>query len=600
MAVGKFGAALVAMLTAAGCVLPVEEEVEGTEQALLHGTFSRQSYSEAPAQHQEWATAVGVLVLREDLTYLGGACANPATGTNNDCTVLLDSMTATERVNQGLAPLCAHGVNANLDPNDEQMRRACTTFMIGPDTFVTAGHCIFPDGVPFTAEDQEIECAKRSVVLRWRPSDNAEFPNGNPSVLERHVYHCTDVIAHGQLVNGWLVPQDARRQNNDWAVFTVDRDVTGGTGTGGPLTPAREPLVLASAAPDEDTEGLTIGHPYGQPTKIDPEVSVSESPNFRGHGLFTWLGDGNRGMSGGPVLDEAGTVMGIVQGGPVFAQELDPRFPAPQMCDMECYAPSDGRTPVCPDEFGDGDFEAYAVGAHCIDHDIPGNDEFCTEDCPCNAGMGDCDNAAECAPGLICRKDIGAGYRLPKGHDVCVPSSCGDRALGSDDYCNDGCACGYGSGDCDSRSGRPTCMAGMVCASDYGPAFKMKPSTDVCTLPQCAGRTLGAGSFCTDECPCGHGGTDCNDDDDCLPGLVCAQNVGEAFNAGTNSDVCMPSTCAARALGTDNEYCSTGCPCGHGGGDCDEDAECMPDHVCGRDNGPTFGYPAGWDVCVRR
>ena len=596
-----FGAALASFVSAAvGCALPVEEgqELGGSSQDVLFGSPSRQSYAEATAQHQEWATAVGVLVARDDITYLGGACANPATGTSNDCTVELNSLTAAESVALDLTPFCAHGVNANLHPNDEQMRGdVCTAFMIAQDTFVTAAHCIVPDGAPFTQADQELECSKRSVVLRWRASDNAEYPNGNPFVLERHVYHCTEVLGHGQLVNGWLVPRLENGQNNDWAIFKVDRDVSGGTGTGGPLTSAREPLVLATAAPANDTEGLTIGHPYGQPTKIDPEVQVFESPSALGFGTFTWLGDGNRGMSGAPLLNEAGTVLGIVVAGPPFAQEPDPRFPG-KTCNMECYSDSDGRTPVCP---GDpGDMEPYAVSANCIGHATPGSNEFCTPDCPCNAGMGDCDDSSECAPGLICRNDLGAGYRLPRGHDVCVPESCGQRALGSDTFCDSGCACGYGSGDCDIAAGVPTCMQGMVCATDYGPAFKMKPTTDVCTLPQCANRVLGTSGFCSDDCPCGHGGGDCNDDSDCLPGLVCAQNVGEAFNAGTNADICMPSTCAARVLGTDTGYCSPGCPCGHGGGDCDTNADCMPGHVCGTNNGASFGFPADWDVCVRQ
>jgi hypothetical protein len=46
-------------------------------------------------------------------------------------------------------------------------------------------------------------------------------------------------------------------------------------------------------------------------------------------------------------------------------------------------------------------------------------------------------------------------------------------------------------------------------------------------------------------------------------------------------------------------FCSAACPCGHGGGDCDDDGQCMPGLVCGTDNGPEFGGSATTDVCVR-
>lgn len=39
------------------------------------------------------------------------------------------------------------------------------------------------------------------------------------------------------------------------------------------------------------------------------------------------------------------------------------------------------------------------------------------------------------------------------------------------------------------------------------------------------------------------------------------------------------------------------CPCSYGEGDCDGDDECQSYLSCGANNGPSFGFPEGWDVC---
>ncbi|HKY38184.1 MAG TPA: hypothetical protein VJN18_19710 [Polyangiaceae bacterium] len=82
-----------------------------------------------------------------------------------------------------------------------------------------------------------------------------------------------------------------------------------------------------------------------------------------------------------------------------------------------------------------------------------------------------------------------------------------------------------------------------------------------------------------------------------MPGLVCANNIGAAFGMQGVTDVCVPSGCGTGLFST--SFCSPTCPCGHGGGDCDTSADCMPGLVCGTNNGPQFGQPASWDMCVR-
>jgi lipoprotein signal peptidase len=82
-----------------------------------------------------------------------------------------------------------------------------------------------------------------------------------------------------------------------------------------------------------------------------------------------------------------------------------------------------------------------------------------------------------------------------------------------------------------------------------------------------------------------------------MPGLTCVNNVGAAFAMTSGTDVCLKSGCGTVALGSAN-FCSAACPCGHGGADCDSNAECLPGLVCGTNNGAAFGYSATTDVCV--
>jgi hypothetical protein len=167
---------------------------------------------------------------------------------------------------------------------------------------------------------------------------------------------------------------------------------------------------------------------------------------------------------------------------------------------------------------------------------------FCNDPaCPCFAGEGDCDSDDQCAPGLRCGVDNGPHYGLPANWDVCVPEFC--------------------------------------------PVFDPSdPDAAMCNDP---------------ECPCGLATGDCDNDSQCAPGLVCGHDVGPLYGLPAGWDVCVDPQCPLFDPDvTDWSFCSADCPCGFGQGDCDSDSECAPGFVCGHDNGPQFGYPKTWDVCV--
>ncbi len=217
--------------------------------------------------------------------------------------------------------------------------------------------------------------------------------------------------------------------------------------------------------------------------------------------------------------------------------------------------------------------------------------------CFCGAGQGDCDNDAECEPGLVCRKNVGPTYGLPADYDVCeAPGACtpfSTTVAGrSQTHCTDGCPCGDNEGGCTTDS---NCDTGLLCLIDRGQSVNLPTSYDVC-MAACPPFDLNAQStsFCTSQCPCGMGEGDCDYDGQCAQG-VCVADVGATYGLPADWDVC---TCPVFNAGTPSEtHCSAACPCPAGEGDCDSDAQCSPGLVCASDVGPSYGLPVGYDVC---
>ena len=173
-------------------------------------------------------------------------------------------------------------------------------------------------------------------------------------------------------------------------------------------------------------------------------------------------------------------------------------------------------------------------------------------------------------------------------------TDCAGQVAGTS-YCSDLCPCNEGSGDCDQTTAGQ-CAPGLVCDDDVGAAFGFRSDYEVCVPKGCETRVYGATNYCSSSCKCGHGGGNCRAGQ-CMEGFVCDADVGRAYDLPATHDVCVPVGCETRTLGS-TTYCSPGCKCGHGGGDCDTNADCLPGLRCVQDNGPQFGYPVGHDVCV--
>ena len=105
-----------------------------------------------------------------------------------------------------------------------------------------------------------------------------------------------------------------------------------------------------------------------------------------------------------------------------------------------------------------------------------GSFDYCSTDCPCGAEQGDCDSDAECTTGLVCMRDTGGLFGFDPEVDTCM-EPCSPEALGTPDFCSPECPCESGEGDCDGDS---DCATGGVCVKNVGASYGFAADVDVC------------------------------------------------------------------------------------------------------------------------
>lgn len=150
----------------------------------------------------------------------------------------------------------------------------CSGFLVGPDTIITAGHCI----------RSQVNCNNTSFVFDYAIKEEGIHPE---SVDPSNVYRCARVIR-------------SEASSADFAVIKLDRPVEN-----------REPLELnLTGSPAPGTPLTVIGHPAGIPTKV---AGGAEVRRVVGSTHFVANVDTYGGNSGSAVFNSTtGAVEGIL------------------------------------------------------------------------------------------------------------------------------------------------------------------------------------------------------------------------------------------------------------------------------------------------
>lgn len=153
---------------------------------------------------------------------------------------------------------------------------SCSGFLIGPDLFVTAGHCI----------KNENDCKTLKWVFDYKMSSAGQKTINVPTTS---IYSCTKIVARSFEV----------ASKDDYAVIRLDRRVSGRA----PLNMRRTGKIAVGE------EIVVIGHPTGLPTKISDDAQVR---SLQGKYFVANL-DTYGGNSGSAVLNaKTGLVEGIL------------------------------------------------------------------------------------------------------------------------------------------------------------------------------------------------------------------------------------------------------------------------------------------------
>ncbi len=217
---------------------------------VIYGEDNRLDYYESPANMQALADSTVGLVDMRDLTESNGK-------------FILKTQNYSKRMN-----LCS-----SERFYDQLSGPWCSGFLVGPNTMVTAGHCI----------TSQSACDNIAFVFGFKKQSLSETTT---EFAADDIYRCKTVLHRDQDDFG-----------ADYAIVTLDRETV------------RTPLKLATALPGTSTELVVIGHPSGLPTKISAGAFIRNSNT----GFFSANTDTYGGNSGSAVLNAlTGEVQGIL------------------------------------------------------------------------------------------------------------------------------------------------------------------------------------------------------------------------------------------------------------------------------------------------
>ena len=240
-----------------------QTEVAVAKAPVTFGDVNWQEYGDLAdgSQQRRWADATGFL---ENAAHVDCGTAGCTFNFSYD----IDNYNDTGN----FAPLCASEIGADQPVFDP----GCTVLLVGPQTVVTAGHCIGDSGLT--------DCTNLRVVFGLTVS------NGQPRfvVPETDVYSCTTMVTRG----GTSAP-------NDYAVFKLDRPVSG-----------RIPMwIRRGDAPSVGQALTSISYPASLPMKIDANGAVKSVDSSSPPRTLTENSDTAVGSSGSPLINPANGVV---------------------------------------------------------------------------------------------------------------------------------------------------------------------------------------------------------------------------------------------------------------------------------------------------
>ena len=315
-----------------------------------------------------WANATGALFNDGSLSCSASACN------------LSTAPLTTGDVGGGTSlPLCQNERFLN-----QRAGAACTAFLVAPDLVATAGHCL----------QTQADCESSNLVFGFTADANGR--NELTRVARANVYACVNLVA--QVFSGGAV-------GDDWALFRVDRAVTGRT----PLALRRTGLVANAAAL------VGIGHTLSLPLKISVDGAVRE--NIDSSAKFSTNLDESPGNSGSPVINlQSGLVEGILTSGPTpewLATVQNGRACASARTCSDTLGCAGGPFPEWSDATRIAGVVAALEGRSC--HDRTRNGQETDVDC----GGPEC---TACLLGQQCSLTRDCPFRSVCSNSVCVPA----------------------------------------------------------------------------------------------------------------------------------------------------------------------------------
>lgn len=286
-----------------------EELSSSAAEPIIFGTDSRTEYlniTDPKLKLKADATAA--------LVGAGGISCN-----SSNCSLLYLSPYSQGEVQTNpsvLLPLC-DGVRFK----DQLGEPHCTAFLVGADTFMTAGHCVASNGPnsPMTCTDAN--GGRTRAVFGFHADASGNSPGTFPA---SEVYSCMSI-------------QGKWTSTEDWAVFKVDRPVTGRTAM----------IVQHSDAPGTllNHDLVQFGHGFGLPLKMSTgaKIKTDSAADLIGFAANSDIFTGN---SGGPGVDPlTGLAVGVVVTGPNLSQHVSVSNGMGGQCAVPRTCPDAGGCP---------------------------------------------------------------------------------------------------------------------------------------------------------------------------------------------------------------------------------------------------------------